>query len=265
MTPDLRSLTGLNRAGWDRRTPFHVRSKFYGAEEFLQGTTTLKQIELDLCGEVAGRDLLHLQCHFGLDSLSWARRGARVTGIDFSPVALESARQLARAAKLEARFVEADATALGRLLAGGFDVAVSTYGALCWLPSLAGWATGIAASLRPGGRLVLVELHPFLDVVHAGCVSGAATYFAGEPAIKETSGTYADRHAQITYTQVLWQHPTSEVISALAGAGLRIEAFAEYPYCSYPIVPELRVERDGYWHPEGGARLPYLYSVVAEK
>jgi SAM-dependent methyltransferase len=253
-----------NREGWNLRTPFHANSEFYGLNDFLKGRCSLKRIETELCGAVQGRKLLHLQCHFGIDTLCWARRGAKATGVDFSSVAIGRARELARESGLEARFIEADVESLDGKMVAPADLVVSTYGALCWLQSLEGWAAGIAASLALGGRLVLVEFHPYLDLAFHGCVSGSNDYFSGAPSTKETSGTYADRTAPISYVQALWQHPTSEVITALLAAGLSIRSFREYPYCSYQIVPELQPGHDGYWYPKRNS-VPFLYSIVAEK
>lgn len=255
----------INRAAWNTRAPQHVDSEFYGVERFLDGELTLKWLERELCGSVAGLDLLHLQCHFGLDTLSWARLGARATGVDFSDEAIRQAANLARRSGLMTEFIEADVTRLPDALAARFDLVVSTYGALCWLPDLEAWAAQAARCLRPGGRIVVVEFHPVLDIVYNGCISRGRDYFCGAPRQVRSKGTYAKRDAPIEYSECLWQHPVSEPIARLIDAGFTIGHFAEHPFCSYPIVPELDLREGDYWRSSVGDRLPFLYSIVAKR
>lgn len=255
-----------NEKAWDLKTPHHVQSNFYDIGVFLDGTSTLRSLERELCGDVAGLKLLHLQCHFGLDTLSWVRLGANATGVDFSSEAVAAARDLADRARLDATFIKADVQRLPEDLNGRFDLVVSTYGALCWLKDLSAWASGLAAALRPGGRAVIIEFHPFLDVFFDGCVSGKRSYFGGLAREISSRGTYAARTASIELTEYLWQHPISEVIGALLSTGLRLDQFMEYPYCSYPIVPAFDIERDGWWSSSCSPDLmPCLYSLVVSK
>lgn len=152
-----------NRALWDSLAETHgttATDQSYDVEAFLGGQQTLRSIERELAGDVAGKDLLHLHCHFGMDTLNWARLGARVTGVDFSPVAITRARALAERAGLVADFVVADTQRLPDSLAAGFDVVVATYGVLSWIADVNAWMRGAARALRPGGRLVLVDIHP---------------------------------------------------------------------------------------------------------
>jgi len=151
----------LNRASWNARTPVHLRSRFYDLEAFKAGQTSLKPIELEQVGDVRGKSLLHLQCHFGQDTLSWARLGARVTGLDLSDVAIAEARALASGLGIRARFVEGNVYDAPALLGGErFDVVFTSYGVVGWLPRLEPWARAIAASLAPGGTFHGVEFHP---------------------------------------------------------------------------------------------------------
>jgi SAM-dependent methyltransferase len=259
-------LIKANEEAWDAKTPFHVSSRFYDVPGFLGGGSTLKGLERLLCSDVRGLDLLHLQCHFGLDTLSWARLGARVTGVDLSGNAIKAAHEIARLTSLNGTFVKADVQRLPDTFVDRFDLVVVTYGALCWLSDLQAWASGIARALRPGGRLVLVEFHPIIDVFYAGVISKRDVYFGDVAAELRTLGTYADRDADLHLTEYVWQHPTSDVISAIMGARLRLEHFEEYPFCSYQIVPDLDIERDGYWFSSAAPkRLPFLYSIVATK
>ena len=258
-------LTAVNIHAWDTRTPVHIESRFYDVPTFLTGKNTLKPLEIELCGNVQGLRLLHLQCHFGLDTLSWTRLGAHASGVDFSPAAITAARRLASDIGSDAQFHVRDVLALQDLFEGCFDLAVSTYGALCWLSSLDRWAQSVASCLAPGGRLVVVEFHPILDVLFNGCISGGTDYFRSTPNVSATAGTYASRDASIGYTEARWIHPVGSVVTALLKAGFRIEHFAEHPFCSYPIVEELDTERDGLWWPSVSRRsVPYMFSIVAE-
>jgi SAM-dependent methyltransferase len=215
---------------------------------------------------VAGKRLLHLQCHFGLDTLSWARLGALVTGVDLSDVSIDLARALACETGIQAHFVCADVQRLGGRFDGEFDVVVTSYGVLCWLRHLEAWAAGIAAALRPGGRFVIVEYHPILDVFYQGAMSGAGSYFgSAEGKVFETTGTYADKSAPISYTVHSWQHSVADVMNALLGAGLVIEQFHEYPFSSYRLFPELDTLRDGVWVPSYGVKWPYMFGISATR
>ena len=261
------SYVDVNRRAWDLRTAVHVDSGFYDVAGFLGGKLTLRPPELELVGDVAGLSLLHLQCHFGLDTLSWRRLGARPTGVDFSPASVETARRLAARTQLDATFVEADVQTLGDRFGGAFNLVVTTYGVLCWLHDMRGWADGIRGSLRPGGRLVLVEFHPVLDLLYKGAVSGCDAYFGSAAAERtRTSGTYTDPAAPISYEEYRWQHPISEVLTALLESGLHVSRFAEYPCCSFNLFPGLSQAREGMWYPsrEHSGKVPYMYAVVAE-
>lgn len=255
----------INAHAWNRRTNAHLDSEFYDVGAFLDGKSTLKPLEIGLCGDVTGLKMLHLQCHFGLDTLSWARRGANVTGVDFSSTAIAAARRLSVEANLPATFLESDVLDLPPSLERSSDLVISTYGVLNWLPCLDRWARSIARSLRIGGRFVLVEFHPILNVLFNGRVSGARDYFHRSPAVCRSRGTYAAPNDPIEATDVRWAHPLGSIVSALASAGLTIRSFAEHPFCSYRIAPCLDMERDGFWWwSRAPNRAPFMFSIVAE-
>ncbi|KRV46482.1 hypothetical protein AQ490_11325 [Wenjunlia vitaminophila] len=262
--PDGSHAVRVNRTAWDLRTGVHLTSDFYPTRRVRAGGSTLKPPERELVGEVRGLRLLHLQCHFGLDTLSWARLGARATGVDLSPVAVRAARRLAAETGLDARFVCADVQGFTDPGAP-YDVVVSTYGVLCWLGDLPRWADSVAHNLRPGGRFVLVEFHPLLEVLHPGKVSGAGRYFGPDrPPATWTQGTYADPAAPIRYREYRWQHPVGSVLDALIAAGLVLERVEEYPYSSYRLLDELDRCVNGVWvNSRSPGRLPYMYAVVA--
>lgn len=256
----------INRQAWDLRTGSHVNSVFYDVDGFLNGKSTLNKTELELLPNLDGADLLHLQCHFGLDTLSLARKGAIVTGVDFVSEALQNARLIAKKANLAASFYNLDVQSIGDRFKSSFDIVYTSYGVLCWLSDLDRWANGIKESLRKGGKFVLVEYHPMLDVVFKGYISGRERYFPSSKLVVERSfGTYTDKKANISYKECRWPHSLSEIIMALCNAGLIIKSFKEYPYSPYKLFPTLDVKKDGVWYnSDDYYRIPYLFSIVAE-
>src|SRR5215210_2531267 len=218
-----------NRANWDERVPIHVSGEFYDVASFKGGQERLQPFEIDEVGDVKGKELLHLQCHFGIDTLSLARRGARVTGLDFSAPAVEAARRLAADLGVEATFVEADvhdaAAALGRT----FDVVYTGIGALGCLPSVRRWAEVVASLLRPAGFLYLAEIHPFATLFADGEQRIAYPYLEhAEPLVFDEPGSYADRAAATSHNRTIeWSHGLGEVVTALIEAGLQLEELRE--------------------------------------
>lgn len=257
----------INRKAWDLRTQIHFASSFYDVSAFKRGAISLKPPELELVGDPKGKSLLHLQCHFGLDTLSWARIGAKATGIDFSSVSIRTAKQLAEEVAIPARFLYGDVSRLDEVLGTErFDLIVATYGIICWISDIVSWALGIHKHLVDGGRFILVEFHPILEVFYPGKVSGANSYFAvgGRPVYSKSRGTYADPSAPISYTEYRWQHSVGDVVSALIKADLKLQYLHEYPFCSYKIADDLKVKKDGLWHfGRNKKRLPLMYGIVA--
>jgi 2-polyprenyl-3-methyl-5-hydroxy-6-metoxy-1,4-benzoquinol methylase len=257
-------MSELNRAWWDERVPLHVASDFYDVAGFKEGANTLRPFEVDEVGDVAGRSLVHLQCHFGLDTLSWARRGARVTGLDFSEPAIEAARLLAADAGIDAEFVVANVHDAAAALEGRrFDVVYTGLGALNWLPDLQAWAQVVASLVTPGGFLYLSEFHPFSSVFADDDLTVERDYFQGA-FLYDDPGTYADLEAKTEHNRTEeWEHPLGDVVSAVIDAGLEIELLHEHDYTLFARWPFLE-GRDGlYRQPEGKPRLPLMYSLRA--
>ena len=253
-SPDAADWRSANRANWDERVPIHVAGSFYDVPGFLAGADTLRDFETAEVGSVQDKTLLHLQCHIGLDTLSWARRGATVTGLDFSAPALDVAGDLAaRVGATTARFVTADVyDAVDALGAQTFDIVYTGYGALCWLPDLSRWARTAAALVAPGGFLYLAEYHPFADVLAEDGRTVEQDYFQREPVGVDAPGTYADPGALTTATlTVEWQHGIGDVVSALAAAGLRLDFLHEHDH--------------GHFRLPAGLGVPLVYSLRAAK
>lgn len=265
-----------NRKRWDQLTIEHERSPFYDVEGFRAGKDRLRSIELTELGDVAGKSLLHLQCHFGLDTLAWARRGAVVTGVDFSQTAITLARLLSAELDIPARFYCTDIYELPTVLSGKFDIVFTSYGVLHGLPDLRRWGQIIAHYLEPGGIFYIVEDHPFFRVFRAkpeGEFRAERSYFFAEkPQRIEATGSYATGHADAkdpatTGVSYVWDHSLGEVINSLVDAGLRIEFLHEFPYAARAKFPFMEQGEDGWWrlpaHQHG--TIPFLFSLQARK
>jgi SAM-dependent methyltransferase len=261
-----------NRDRWNELAPLHARTPFYDVAGFKNGKSSLRPLEAAEVGDVAGKSLLHLQCHFGMDTLSWARLGAQVAGVDFSEEAIALARSLARELGISAEFVCCDLYESPRMLKRSFDVVFTSYGALCWLPDLRRWAATAAHFLKPGGILYVAEIHPFAMVFDDQAAGPELRvrypYFhSPEPLRTEPQGTYADRTAAVQHrTSYEWAHSLSDVVNAVLGAGLRLEFLHEFPYCICGILPGMAPGADGWWRlPEGSGEVPLLFSLRAAK
>lgn len=246
----------LNRANWDERVPVHRAVPFYDVERIRPGTARMNAIEEAELGSVAGLRVLHLQCHFGHDSLILASRGADVTGLDFSAPAIEAARENAAALGLNARFVLSDIYAARDAIPepAAFDLAYTTWGTICWLPDVAEWARIIAHFLRPGGRLYFADMHPaayVLDDVAPGLDGRPgwfAPYFGAEPLVIDDPRDYADPDARLGNRRtVQWMHPLSTVIGSLLEAGLRLDWLHEHPRVTWQAFAQLVEDADGCW------------------
>lgn len=276
-------LLEFNRRNWEDRASVHPTTAYYDVPGFLDGESTLRSIERDELDDVGeGTTLCHLMCHIGLDTLSWARKGADVVGIDFSPTALAAARDIASEAGLtdHASFVEADTTdpdsvraAIddvrpgadeGRCDGEGFDVVVASYGVLVWLPTMTGLADVAAELLAPGGTFCLVDGHPLSHTID-DTGEFAYDYFRKEPYQIDQEGTYADREADIQHTTTFqWAHTLGDVVSAVAAAGLRVESLREFPYTHFEKFDGM-VETGGWWRPQDEPELPLMFSLRATK
>jgi SAM-dependent methyltransferase len=259
----------VNRAHWNDLAREHGQDAYYDEAAILAGGLSLFKPERALAGDVAGLDLVHLQCHIGHDSLSWARLGARVTGVDFSPVAIARAHDLAARAGLDVRFIQADVLTLPGELRDAFDLAVATYGVLCWIGDLDGWARSAAATLRPSGRLVLVDLHPLFQMVDGlDPLTLGFPYADAGPQQFDIAGSYADPEADVGATgTVQWAHSLGEVVTAVVRAGLQVDRLVEDLSAEVDHRGGVLVQgADGRWRlPVGGQDLPVLFGLGASK
>jgi SAM-dependent methyltransferase len=263
-----------NRSLWEAWTTVHAEGDYYDLDAFREGGVRLREYELEMVGDVAGKSLLHLQCHFGIDTLSWARLGARVTGADFSPKAVELATSLAADLGFpDARFVCSNLYDLPANLDGAFDVVYTSRGVLGWLPDIRRWAEVVAHFLAPGGTFFITEAHPVFNAfenegVAAGALKLAYPYFEHpEPLIFPVQGSYADPDADVgDQAEHGWDHGLGEIVMALVDQGLRIDLLVEHPFLAW--AADFLVEGpDGNWRlpPETRGELPLMFSLRATK
>jgi SAM-dependent methyltransferase len=258
-----------NRANWDDRVPVHVASSHYDVDGWLASRIGPRPEELEALGDVAGLDLVHLQCHFGMDTLAFARAGARVVGVDFSAVAIAEARSLADRAVLteRARFVEADVSRAADAVGGQtYDIVYVSLGALCWLPNITQWAAQVAALLRPGGRLYLHDVHPLMVAVSDDDLRFEHSYFEElQPSSYDNATTYADGTTTLVNTRTYeWNHSLGEIVTAVLAHGLHIDQLTEHDWITWPRFPWLIETSERRWRaPKARPRVPLSFTLVA--
>ena len=258
----------VNRTNWNERTPVHAASASYDVEGFKAGRLALHDVELREVGDVSGKTLLHLQCHFGLDTMSWSRLGAKATGVDFSDVAISLARSLNCELDLDARFIHSNIYDLPDVLDEQFDIVFTSYGVLCWLPDLDKWASVVENHLKPGGMFYIIDGHPSMNVYEgsdADELRPTYPYFHAEFLWEGGEPSYAG--SQIIESPVYeWHHSLGEIVTALINAGLRIEYLHEFAFSTYRAHPIMEKDDDGLWRfPERNDSFPQLFSIKATK
>lgn len=265
--------TRTNYERWDELVDVNARSPFYNLEKFKKGGLFLDKLEYEGVGNVKDKSLLHLMCHFGMGTLSFARMGAQATGIDFSPKAIELAQSLAKELNLSVRFICSDVYDLPQNLDGAFDVVFTSYGVLYFLSDLERWAKVVSRFLKPGGFFFMVDGHPFSQVYDLGGPPSDSElrisypYFSSGPVRCDESGSYADSDARMEHKVFYkWLHPVSTIINSLISAGLTIENFNEYPFAAAPMHSNLVRKDDGYWYlPDDRMDIPFMFSLRATK
>ena len=256
----------INKKLWNNKTEVHINSEFYDNENFIKGNSSLNPIELELLGDVKGKSILHLQCHFGQDTISLSRLGAKTVGVDLSDKAIETAKALAKKTDTTAEFICSDVYDLPNHLNQQFDMVYTSYGTIGWLPDLDKWAKIITQFLKPGGQLVFVEFHPVVWMFDYDFKTIAYNYFNVEPIIETEEGTYADKEANIKQESVGWNHDLSEVLNSLIQNGLTINCFNEYNYSPYNCFNNtIEVAPTKYRVEHLGDKIPMVYSLVATK
>jgi len=255
-----------NKDWWDKATLIHANSKDYDLAGFKKGKSSLHTMELEELGDVSGKTLLHLQCHFGMGTLSWVREGAIATGVDLSDESIKLARSLSEEIEVPATFVKSDVYDLPNVLAGEFDIVFTSYGVIGWLPDLKKWAKVINHFLKKGGTFYIAEIHPLTSIFNKE-LAIMDTYFREEPYINESAADYADDQVSIDGKSYNWNHPLSEVCNVLIEEGLTIEYLHEFSFTVYNRFPGLLEEdKQGYWRfKDPHIQLPLLFSLKATK
>ncbi len=255
-----------NRETWNKKTDHHIKSAFYGMDEFVKGKSSLNEIELKLLGDVSGRSILHLQCHFGQDSISLARMGAIVTGVDLSDKAISKANELAAQEKIHADFICCDLYQLPQLLDKKFDIVFTSYGTICWLPDLDKWAGIVSMFLKPGGKFVFADFHPVVWMFDNDFEKVTYPYQKADPIIETETGTYADRDAELTTETITWNHSISEVLGSLLSHGMELTSFDEYDYSPYNCFNKTDEYEPGRFRIKHfGNKIPMVYSLSVIK
>jgi 2-polyprenyl-3-methyl-5-hydroxy-6-metoxy-1,4-benzoquinol methylase len=260
-----------NKKRWNELVDIHFKSKFYDVQGFLGGKSSLDEIELEGLGDVKGKKVLHLQCHFGMTTLSIARLGAKVTGVDFCENAVDKARELSAQSGIKANFMCSNVLELDGKLDGQFDIIFTSYGILCWLPDLAKWAQTISTHLKDDGIFFIAEYHPFMcvfsDQSTKDCMVTEFPYFRAEyPYCFDANATYTDGEYIIEYNKSYeWPCSLADVIQSLIDAGLKIKEFKEYPFCNFQFLKN-STNHEGKWWIEGlENKVPAMFSILATK
>ncbi len=256
----------INKALWNEKTKFHVDSEFYNMPAFLAGASTLHDIELNLLGNISGKTVLHLQCHFGQDSLSLTRLGARVTGVDLSDEAITRATALAASLQLDAEFICCNIYDLPEFLDKQFDIVFTSYGTIGWLQDLERWAKIINRFLKPGGEFVFAEFHPVIWMFDNDIKQIEYSYFNKEAIVETEQGTYADKSAPIALQSISFNHSLAEVIQSLINAGLTLSTIQEFDYSPYDVFPGMEeIEKNKFRIAAFKDKVPLVYALKAVK
>ena len=256
----------INKQSWNNKTEYHLKSAFYAMENFLKGKTSLKDIELNLLGDIKGKSILHLQCHFGQDSISLARMGAKVTAVDLADKAIHQAKEIAKKMQAEVNFICCDIYDLPQHLNQPFDLVFTSYGTIGWLPDLDKWASIISKYLKSNGQFVFVEFHPVVWMFDDDFKEIGYNYFNSGPIIENETGTYADRTADLNQQYICWNHSLSEVLNSLIQNGMLINSFDEYDYSPYDCFRNtLEVEPQKFRIAHLDNKIPMVYAIKCTK
>lgn len=263
---DGKNYLGINKNAWNNKTDVHINSDFYDNENFLNGKSTLNTIELELLGDVSGKRILHLQCHFGQDTMSLSRMGAKATGIDLSDRAIERAQEFASKLNLDTTFVCCDVYDAAKYINEKFDIVFTSYGTIGWLPDLEKWADVISHFLKPNGKFIMADFHPVVWMYDNDFKEVFYSYFNIEPIIEIEEGTYANKNAELTAKTISWNHPISEILNSLINCDLEINCFNEYDYSPYNCFNQTEEFEKGKFRIKTFEnKIPLVYSIKATK
>jgi len=253
-----------NKKNWNGRVPAHLQSRFYDVVGFKRGETSLKKLEIKELGSVRNKSLLHLQCHFGQDTISWARLGAKSTGVDFSDKAIKVARDLARETGTQARFICSDIYDLPGVLKEKFDIVFASYGVFCWISDINRWMRVARSCLKPGGILYLMDDHPFASMFDKDGRLILYPYFPGKPIKSLHGGTYTDGDLSDLPATYEWSHTIGDIVNAVISNGMGIDFLHEFDFCAWKKFRTMKQGKNGFYTQGGtGNKLPLLFSLKA--
>lgn len=263
----MKDYTKENKKWWNTVTPIHYKSELYNLKEFKKKKNSLISIEHEELGSIVkGKDMLHLMCHFGMDTLSWAKMGANTTGVDMSDKSVELAKKLSREIKVPAKFICSDIYELPNVLDKKFDIVFTSYGVLCWLKNIKKWARLINHFLKDGGVFYIVELHPFTNILSYD-FKLFYKYFKRGPYIDDSSGTYTDWDANVKGFTYEWSYTLSDVINVFINEGMKIDFVHEFPFTMYDQFPGFMEQNDKgqFVLKNKKIEIPLLFSLKATK
>lgn len=254
----------INKNLWNQKVAIHLNTELYGMDSFMAGRNSLDEATLELLGDVKGKSVLHLQCHFGQDSLSLARMGAKVTAIDLSDAGIKKARELNAELNLDVEFICCNVYDLKDHLEQKFDIVYTSFGTIVWLPDLTKWADIIRHFLAKNGKFVFLDFHPVVDMLNWDTHAFEYDYFnPKKPYIETNQGTYADKNADVNLTECFWSHSLAEVVQALLDQELRLESMSEYDYSPYNVFGEMVKKGEmKYTFKNMDVAFPYFYALV---
>ncbi len=266
---DVDKYLNTNKAHWNERVPIHRKSEFYNLNQFKRGVNQLHSLERDELGDIRGKSILHLQCHFGIDTLSLEMLGGDVTGVDFSEEAVKTAEVIRDGLGMKSKFILSDIYSLPDKLDKKFDIVFTSYGVLIWLPDIEKWGRTVSHFIKPGGFFYIAECHPFAYVFNneknTDKLEIKYPYFKrSDPIEFNEEGSYAEKDAKTkNNTTYEWVHSLSDILMSLINAGLRIEFFHEHNFTVWQHFPGMKKGDDGYYRFDED--IPLLFSLKAVK
>ena len=261
MMSDFEKYININKIAWEKRTPIHINSNFYNHQNFKTGECSLNEIELRALGNLKNKTLLHLQCHFGQDSISLARRGANVTAVDFSESAIREAVKTSTEVNVPVKFIESDVLKLN--IKNKFNIVFSSYGTIGWLPDLNKWGEIISNHLKKNGEFILTEFHPFCQMIQD---DGYDYFYTRKPDIQIKYGSYTDGGENIKTKTCWWNHSLTDLFTALESNGLKLTSFEEFDFCPFPLEGMIKKEKNKFvLKNRSDKSTPYIFNLKAIK
>lgn len=257
---DYKTYFDSNKDLWNNKTDVHIDSEFYDNESFLKGRNSLNPFELEYLGDVTGKKILHIQCHFGQDSISLARMGAKVTATDISDQAIQKGREFNEQCGTDVKFVETDTYHINDHITDTYDIVFMTYGVICWLPDIGKLAEIVKARLNPGGKMISVEFHPVLNLFDFPNQKISYSYNNVHVYEEEIEGTYAEQETELKGKEFFWQHSIEEVTMPYINLGLQMTAFREYYHSPYNTFESMKeVEKGKFVYGDFPYPIPHMY------